>query len=182
MTAARVLFTGGARSGKSRAAEALLRELPVTYVATGPDGDDDPEWRARVAAHRARRPAHWTTVTTTDLLPVIAAATPRRPVLVDCLTLWLTSRMDHHDAWRHPAEATTLVRREIDALAAAVAECPGRVVLVTNEVGSGIVPADPGTRLFRDLLGTCNVAVGDVCDEVYLVAAGQALRLGPVTP
>lgn len=174
----RVLLTGGARSGKSTAAESLVADATsVTYVATAPPGDDDEEWAARVAQHRARRPAHWRTVETDDVATQIARATPDHPVLVDCVTLWLTSRMDHHRAWTDPSGAESPLASEIDTLAAAVADCSGGLVIVTNEVGSGIVPADRGTRLFRDLLGRLNCAIATQCDEVYLVVAGRFLRL-----
>ena len=172
----RVLLTGGARSGKSTLAERLVGPGPATYVATAPTSVDDDEWRQRVATHRARRPDTWETVESDDLPRHITAAGPHRPVLVDCLTLWLTARMDHHGVWTDPG-AETAVRRDIDDLVDAVARCPGGLVLVTNEVGSGIVPTDPGTRLFRDLLGVTNSAVADVCDDVYLVVAGRRLTL-----
>lgn len=178
----RVLFTGGARSGKSRAAESLVAELPAVYVATGPQPSSDPEWQQRVARHRARRPQTWSTVETVDLAPHIARATPDRPVLVDCLTLWLTARLDALDAWADPSAAEGPMTAEIEALASHVADSAGGVVLVTNEVGSGIVPPDPGARLFRDLLGVCNTLVADVCDQVHLVVAGHVLPLKRVGP
>lgn len=178
----RVLLTGGARSGKSRAAERRVGSGPATYVATGPVGADDPEWAARVAAHQATRPAAWRTLETTELLAPIRAASTETPVLVDCLTLWLTARLDHHGAWQDPTRAEAAVTTEIDALAAAVRSCPGGLVLVTNEVGSGIVPAERGARLFRDLLGVCNATVAAECDEVYLVAAGHVLPLRTGAP
>lgn len=176
--ASRVLLTGGARSGKSTAAENLLADAAlVTYVATAPPGNDDEEWAARVALHRARRPDHWRTVETDDIAAQIARATPEHPVLVDCLTLWLMSRMDVHQAWVEPGRAEAVLAGEIGELAGAVAGCPGGLVLVTNEVGSGIVPADRGTRLFRDLLGRVNCAVAAACDDVFLVVAGHFVRL-----
>lgn len=178
----RVLFTGGARSGKSHAAELRLADVPTTYVATGPDAAEDPEWRERVARHRARRPSSWRTIETTELLGPVRGASPDFPVLVDCLTLWLTARLDHHDAWHHPRTAEPKVTAEIAALAEAVRDCAGGLLLVTNEVGSGIVPADPGTRLFRDLLGVCNATVAAECDEVYLVAAGHLLPMQRAVP
>lgn len=173
----RILLTGGARSGKSHAAEAMLRELATTYVATGPDDSADPEWQERIARHRARRPRHWTTVTSTDIAPLIRAAAPGRPVLVDCLTLWLTARLDAHRAWDAPQAAEERLLAEIETLAETVAACPGGLVLVTNEVGSGVVPNGAGTRLFRDLLGRCNALVAAQCDEVYLVVAGHGVPL-----
>ena len=174
----RVLFTGGARSGKSTAAESLAAGAPdVTYVATAPPLPDDPEWAARVAEHRVRRPAHWATVETDDICPPMAAATPDRPVLVDCLTLWLMARMDRHGAWTDEAAARPALEADIAAVVHQVAASRGGLILVTNEVGSGIVPDRPGTRLFRDLLGRTNAAVAAECDSVYLVVAGHHLRL-----
>ncbi len=169
----RVLVTGGVRSGKSRHAETLLAgRRQVTYLAPGPvPTADDPDWAARVAAHRARRPAHWTTVETTDLpaaLPTAGSA------LVDCLGTWLTAQLDELDAWEWGAPPTFDAR--LDALVAAVAAASD-LVLVTNEVGLGVVPAHASGRLFRDLLGTVNQRVGAVCDEVHLVVAGRVLRL-----
>lgn len=174
----RILLTGGARSGKSTAAEAFLDDAaPVTYVATAPPAPDDPEWQDRVALHRSRRPAAWNTVETIHIVGPIGRATPDHPVLVDCLTLWLMARMDLHEAWDDPHGAAPAVRSDIDAVARAVADSPGGLVLVTNEVGSGIVPDDPGSRLFRDLLGRTNGTVASQCDDVYLVVAGRFLRL-----
>lgn len=184
MNTDRVFLTGGARSGKSQAAERLIGSAAaVTYVATGPGADaDDPEWAARVRRHQARRPAHWITRETTDLVPLIATAGAQTPVLVDCLTLWLTARLDRWGAWDgsvNPFDEDALAA-EVDALVAAIDGSPGGLVLVSNEVGSGIVPADPGTRMFRDWLGIVNARVAAACDRAYLIVAGQALPLQPL--
>lgn len=177
-TPPRLLLTGGARSGKSRAAETVLSDAPaVTYVATAPPAPDDPEWVARVDRHRAQRPRTWSTIETDAVAAQVARATSSHAVLVDCLTLWLMSRMDHHGAWTDPSRAEAAVDAEIDELAEAVSACTGRLVLVTNEAGSGIVPADYGSRLFRDLLGRTNCAVAAQCDDVRLVVAGHFVRL-----
>ena len=123
-----MLITGGARSGKSTYAEQLLVAEPeVDYVATAPSMPDDDEWADRVALHRKRRPAHWTTVETGDLAALLAVAGP--PLLIDCLTLWLCREEVSAD----PAA--------VDVLMAALRNTRRTVVLVTNEVGSGIVPA-----------------------------------------
>lgn len=172
----RILVTGGVRSGKSRHAEALLdgREQ-VRYVAPGPlPSADDLDWAARVAEHRARRPAHWETVESTDLAGAIDPATP---TLVDCLGTWLTATVDELDGWTAtlPGWRTELDRR-LEAVVAAVRDAD-EVVLVTNEVGLGVVPAHASGRLFRDLLGTVNQRIAEVCDEVHLVVAGRVLRL-----
>ena len=174
----RVLVTGGVRSGKSRHAEALLAAHDhVTYVAPGPTTaeDPDPEWAARIAAHRARRPSGWTTVETRDLASALALATG--PVLVDCLGTWLTGVLDEGELWDRPtAELGSGLDRLLSATVAAVS---GRddVVLVTNEVGLGVVPSHRSGRLFRDLLGTVNQVLGAACDEVHLVVAGRTLVL-----
>lgn len=166
----RVLVTGGVRSGKSRHAEGLLAGA-VTYVAPGPVRDDA-DWAARIEAHRARRPATWTTLETGDL--AAALRTPG-PVLVDCLGTWLTRLIDDAGLWEAPADEVTAY---VDArVAAAVAALGPDVVLVTNEVGLGVVPEHRSGRLFRDLLGTVNQAFGAACEEVHLVVAGRVLRL-----
>ena len=172
----RILVTGGVRSGKSLHAEQLLAgRQQVAYVAPGPlPGDDDPEWAARVADHQRRRAAHWRTVETTDLP---AAIEPGVPTLVDCLGTWVTAVVDElggwdreHEAWRPELE------RRLAALVAAV-RASDDIVLVTNEVGLGVVPAYASGRIFRDLLGTVNQQVAAACDEVHLCVAGRVLRL-----
>ena len=172
----RILVTGGVRSGKSRHAEGLMGDRErVTYVAAGPvPTDDDPDWAARVAEHRARRPAHWSTRETTDLAAVIGEG---GATLVDCLGTWLTAVVDELEGWtEEPTGWRPELDRRLDALVEAVAAADD-VVLVTNEVGLGVVPAHASGRLFRDLLGTVNQRVGAVCDEVHLVVAGRVLTL-----
>ncbi|MGZ4448425.1 MAG: bifunctional adenosylcobinamide kinase/adenosylcobinamide-phosphate guanylyltransferase [Nocardioides sp.] len=173
----KALVTGGVRSGKSAYAEGLLAgQVDVTYVAPGPAGEDDPDWAARIAAHRARRPAAWTTVETHDLATAVREATG--PVLVDCLGTWVTGVLDEEGAWdATPDEARGLLERRTDDLVAALAATDRTVVLVTNEVGMGVVPAHRSGRLFRDLLGTANQRVAAACDDVLLVVSGRVLRL-----
>lgn len=174
----RILVTGGVRSGKSTHAEALLGDEPAAYVAPGPtpDAEADPDWAARVAAHLARRPASWTTHETRDVAAALRAADG--PVLVDCLGTWLTALVDDAGAWdRDSAEVHTLVVGRTDEVAEALRTCAHDVVLVTNEVGLGIVPEHRSGRLFRDLLGVVNQRVAAACDEVHLVVAGRVLRL-----
>ena len=168
----RVLVTGGVRSGKSRHAESLLADrAAVAYVAPGPVRDDA-DWAARVARHRARRPAHWTTLETGDL--TAALATPG-PVLVDCLGTWLTRLIDDAGLWDARSEdVSAYVEEQVDA---AIGVLHDDVVLVTNEVGWGVVPEHRSGRLFRDLLGEVNVRFAAACDEVHLVVAGRVLRL-----
>jgi adenosylcobinamide kinase/adenosylcobinamide-phosphate guanylyltransferase len=174
----KVLVTGGVRSGKSRHAESLLpAEAPVAYVAPGPVPDaEDADWAARVAAHQAARPEHWVTHETRDIGAVLAGASD--PVLVDCLGTWLTGVIDERGLWEAPSdEVAAVVGVLVDDLVRAVADARAQVVLVTNEVGLGVVPAHRSGRLFRDLLGTVNQRVATACDEVHLVVAGRVLRL-----
>jgi adenosylcobinamide kinase / adenosylcobinamide-phosphate guanylyltransferase len=178
-----VLYLGGARSGKSSLAEQRLADRPATYVAPGPRFPDDPEWQHRLDIHRRRRPGHWRTLETTDVAGLIAGAAPGEALLVDCLTLWLTAVLDGVRAWEMPfEEALGAAAARIEALQAAVAGSSGPLVLVSNEVGSGIVPVTPSGRLFQDALGACNAAVAAACGEVNLVVAGLPIVLkGPVS-
>lgn len=173
----KVLVLGGVRSGKSRHAERLVAHYPhLVYVAPGlPAGDDDPEWAARVAAHQARRPSHWKTVETTDLAGTLRKAT--EPLLIDCLGTWLSRVLEDVGAWQQkPGWEHRLDDRLEDFLAAwAAARVP--VVAVSNEVGSGVVPATSSGRLFRDVLGALNNRVSADADRVVLVVAGRALDL-----
>ena len=171
------LVLGGARSGKSRYAEQLLRDRAgVLYVAPGPVSDgSDPEWADRVAAHRSRRPASWQTLETGDLAGALRTATG--PVLIDCLATWLTRSVDEVGAWEDRERAGShlgaLTRELVTAWRAATVD----VVAVTNEVGMAVVPATASGRLFRDELGRLNAAVSAVSDRVALVVAGRVLDL-----
>lgn len=174
----KVLVTGGVRSGKSRHAEQLLSSSDrVTYVAPGPTTheDPDPDWAARITAHQRRRPAGWTTLETHDLPLALGSD---GPVIVDCLGTWLTAALDSAAAWDESSDLVhALVEERLEAAAAALRAAAGPVVLVTNEVGLGVVPAHRSGRLFRDLLGTVNQRLGQECDEVHLVVAGRVLVL-----
>ncbi len=171
----RTLILGGARSGKSTAAERLLADTPDTlYVATGGDGSSDPEWADRIAKHRARRPASWGLAETIDLVPLLESDGP--PLLIDCLTLWLARTMDVCEIWDHP-ENLPDVEQRIDDLAAAWSSTHRLVVAVSNEVGSGVVPADAGTRLFRDLMGRVNATISRESDTVLWCVAGRTVSL-----
>ncbi|MGW0703201.1 bifunctional adenosylcobinamide kinase/adenosylcobinamide-phosphate guanylyltransferase [Streptomyces sp. NPDC002867] len=175
----RTLVTGGARSGKSLEAERRLEAFPdVLYVATGGRRDGDAEWAARVAAHRERRPGSWRTTETCDLAPLLGEDGP--PLLIDCLSLWLTDAMDRAEAWddaQWAAHGERTLRARTAELVAAVRETSRTVVAVTNEVGSGVVPATPSGRRFRDELGRLNAAFAEECEHVLLVVAGQVLPL-----
>jgi adenosylcobinamide kinase/adenosylcobinamide-phosphate guanylyltransferase len=163
------LVLGGARSGKSRYAERLIEDAAScgTYCATAEAGDT--EMAERIAAHRARRGAFWCTVETPlELAPTIAAeAASERPVLVDCLTLWLSNLLM---AGRQPDT-------EVGLLCRALHEVVAPVVLVSNEVGLGLVPETPLGRHFRDAAGRLNQEIAALADRVVFIAAGLPLAL-----
>jgi adenosylcobinamide kinase/adenosylcobinamide-phosphate guanylyltransferase len=171
MSGALTLVLGGARSGKSRYAEDVVEGQggrPI-YLATADAGDD--EMAARIVAHRVRRGSHWQTVE--EPLDLIGAlrryAATDTAVLVDCLTLWLTNVMlAGRDA---TAECADLV--------AALPGLAGPVTLVSNEVGLGIVPAEPLGRDFRDCAGLLHQELAAVADRVVLVVAGLPQQLKP---
>lgn len=167
----RTLVLGGTRSGKSAHAEALLpADAPVRYLATARRYPDDADWDARIARHVARRPPAWTTVESPDL--PVELARPG-PVLVDDLATWLTGLLDDAGAWADPAAAI-----DVSPLVEAVHTFAGdRLVLVSAEVGLGVVPPTRAGRVFRDELGALNAALAQVCDEVVLLVAGLPLWL-----
>ncbi|WP_454760033.1 bifunctional adenosylcobinamide kinase/adenosylcobinamide-phosphate guanylyltransferase [Caulobacter segnis] len=166
------LVLGGARSGKSafaqKAAEtAALAGRPV-MIATGQAFDD--EMAQRIARHQADRGESWTTIEApVALAEAIAALSADAVAVVDCLTLWLSNLM--------------LAERDVEAaageLVAAVAACPARLWLVSNEVGLGLVPETPLGRRFRDEAGRLHQRLAQVADTVYFVAAGLPLRMKP---
>ncbi|MFG2448765.1 bifunctional adenosylcobinamide kinase/adenosylcobinamide-phosphate guanylyltransferase [Streptomyces sp. NPDC048512] len=175
----RTLVLGGARSGKSLEAERRLEAFPgVLYVATGGTRGGDSEWASRVSAHRERRPGSWRTVETCDLVPLLAEDGP--PLLVDCLSLWLTDAMDEVNAWddaEWSGGGERALRARTRDLVAAVRATRRTLVAVSNEVGSGIVPATASGRRYRDELGRLNAQFADECEHVLLLVAGQAVRL-----
>ncbi|WP_413753771.1 bifunctional adenosylcobinamide kinase/adenosylcobinamide-phosphate guanylyltransferase [Streptomyces sp. R-74717] len=175
----RTLVTGGARSGKSVEAERRLETFPeVVYVATGGGREGDAEWAARIGLHRDRRPAAWRTEETCELVELLESDGP--PLLIDCLSLWLTDAMDRVDAWDDAAWANggeSALRERTAELVAAVRGTRRTVVAVTNETGSGVVPATAAGRRFRDELGRLNAAFADECEQVLLVVSGQVLTL-----
>ena len=167
-------LTGGARSGKSAVAVRRARRSghPVVFVATGEAGDA--EMADRIARHQAERPEDWATVEApTELVAALAEVPPGHAVVVDCLSLWVSNLMGRGDD-----EAGTLARA--DALGRWAAAYPGEVVVVTNEVGSGIVPMHPVSRDYRDRLGRVNATVAAYADLAQLVVAGRTLTLDPL--
>jgi len=167
-----VLVTGGARSGKSRFAQTRTETWPgrLLYIATAQPLDE--EMTRRVEAHRAERGPRWDTCEepleperALDRLPEYGGG------LLDCLTLWANNLLA-----RHGDDADGLERASTRFLEA-IERCPGRLCVVTNEVGSGIVPANALARRFRDVAGRLNQEVAARADEAYLVVSGLPLRL-----
>jgi adenosylcobinamide kinase/adenosylcobinamide-phosphate guanylyltransferase len=197
----RTLLLGGARSGKSREAELRLAAEPlVTYLAAGPwpdggqggagqpgggqaggggqGGEDGPdaEWAQRVAAHRAARPGWWPTVESTDVAGALGRL--RGAVLIDGIGTWLTAVMTEAGAWRPDgADAAPRIAARVEELVTAWRQTGARVVAVSDEVGSSVVPATPAGRQFRDQLGWLNQRLAAESEETALVVAGRVLSL-----
>jgi adenosylcobinamide kinase/adenosylcobinamide-phosphate guanylyltransferase len=162
------LVLGGARSGKSRYAESLITALPRpwVYVATGEARDE--EMAERIAAHKARRGAGWQTIEAPhDLAGALRAAPPGAPLLIDCLTLWLSNLM----------EAECDVETQTAKLQEALAERLGPTVIVSNEVGLGIVPDNALARRFRDRQGSLNQRLATQAARVVMMVAGIAVAV-----
>lgn len=176
----RILITGGARSGKSAFAERYAGRLGSrgTYVATAQVLDE--EMASRLAAHRKSREASafpWQTVE--EPLFVADWLLRHRPaegevVLVDCLTLWLSNWVLRHEG---EPDAENGLQEQVDRLVEAIGRYPGTILIVTNEVGDGIVPEYPLGRLFRDWAGRLNQRVAERCDELFLVTCGVPVEL-----
>ena len=167
-----ILVTGGARSGKSVLAERIAGQfdMPRIYIATATAGDE--EMSRRIARHREMRGTGWQTVEESRDLGAALAATDGQGVrLVDCLTLWLANLFEPHDPDTETAR-----------LCAALAAQNSPVVLVTNELGLGIVPENSLARRFRDAHGLMNQAVAAACQRVTLMVAGQPLAVKGVAP
>jgi adenosylcobinamide kinase/adenosylcobinamide-phosphate guanylyltransferase len=166
-----VLLLGGARSGKSAMALrlALASAAPVTYLATAESLDD--EMSARIAAHRAERPADWSTLEATlELEAALAVPAADETIVLDCLTMWVSNLLgaglEDEEVLRRADRAATLAARR-----------SGSTIVVSNEVGWGIVPANPLARRYRDLLGRVNTSFAAVAERCLLVVAGRVLEL-----
>lgn len=172
----RTLVLGGIRSGKSQWAETAIAEStgagqPVRYLATGAIPDGDADWSARIAAHRARRPPHWSTIETVDV-PTQLHSDAATPTLVDDIGGWLTAAMDRRGAW-----TTGSVAADVADLLDAVEAFPSPLALVSPEVGLTVVPHTASGRRFADELGSLNQRLAALCDRVVLVVAGQPLTV-----
>ena len=180
----RVLVLGGARSGKSVTAERLLGNRDhVDYIACGPRADGgDPDWAERVRQHRERRPPHWTTLETLDLEGALtgrdlSAERQRVPVLVDCLSTWLAGVMEVSGLWAGAEGADRELACRVDGLLGAWRSTTRLAVAVSNEVGSGVVPATASGVRYRDELGRLNAQIAAECEQVWQCTAGIARRL-----
>ncbi|MFC9895463.1 bifunctional adenosylcobinamide kinase/adenosylcobinamide-phosphate guanylyltransferase [Nocardia sp. NPDC127579] len=172
--AGRTLVLGGARSGKSGFAEGLVGAGAARYVATAVVDPEDTDFGERIARHRERRPAGWAVVESADVAGVLAGAAVAEPTLIDDIGTWLTARIDARGAWDEPRGT---IAPECDALVTAVERYRQRLVLVSPEVGMGVIPATRSGRLFRDEIGALNQRLAAVCDEAFLIVAGLPLRL-----
>jgi adenosylcobinamide kinase/adenosylcobinamide-phosphate guanylyltransferase len=180
MKAKLIVVLGGARGGKSSYAQRMAEELggpDVLYIATAEALDD--EMKTRIAVHRADRPREWRTLEAPSLLsaPLAERTKGARVVLVDCMTMLASNAMLSVDAEAHPDQAEAAVEGEVDALLTAVAASEATWIVVTNEVGLGLVPPNPLGRLYRDGLGRANQTLATAADEAILMVAGLPLRL-----
>ncbi len=171
----RILVLGGIRSGKSRWAEEAISEVAgeasqVRYLATA-GSSGDAAWSDRIAAHRSRRPAQWSTVEDADVATQLRAATAT-PTLVDDIGNWLTAAMDRRNAWQSGSVADL-----VDELVVAIQQFGSPLVLVSPEVGLTVVSATEAGRRFTDALGTLNQRLAEVCDRVVLIVAGLPVTL-----
>jgi adenosylcobinamide kinase/adenosylcobinamide-phosphate guanylyltransferase len=177
-----ILVTGGARAGKSNFAEQLARQLGgdqgVCYVATAEPADD--EMRTRIAAHQASRPAGWRTIevprSLRDALSALHTQTVR-VVLLDCLTLLVSNVLLAHPDFAEVEDVWPSVQAEINDLIRFAAQPAVTTLVVTNEVGLGIVPANRLARIYRDLLGRANQRLAAAATLVYFVVSGIPLEI-----
>jgi len=171
----RTLLIGGARSGKSSLAQRWSGERSADVCALVTGTESDPEMAERIAAHRRERPSHWRVREEPIHLGRALRDEKSGLLLVDCLTLWISNCL-----WATGAEADLARwRHEREDFLAALQAATRAVIIVTNEVGTGIVPGNAASRIFRDEQGWLNQAVAAVCDEVFFVTAGLPLCLKP---
>jgi adenosylcobinamide kinase/adenosylcobinamide-phosphate guanylyltransferase len=180
-----ILITGGARSGKSRFAQelALKSGKPVLFVATAEAGDE--EMRKRIEEHQKKRPSTWNTLEVTtrvgnEILKKVGGA---QVVIVDCITLLLNNIFNQFADQTDEQIDASLVEKEVTGEINELIECLNRLdtsfIIVTNEVGMGLVPANKIGRLYRDLLGKANQLLAERADEVYLMVAGLPVKIKP---
>ncbi len=168
------LITGGARSGKSRLAQELARKSggPVLFVATAEAGDE--EMKQRIAAHRKGRPPAWVTLEVTTHIgsQITRNIGQAQTVIIDCITLLINNVFQQYDEKADASLLDKAVTAEIKELLDSINHSDAHFIIVTNEVGLGIIPADRVSRLYRDLLSKANQMLAEHADEVYLMVAG----------
>ncbi len=185
----RTLLIGGARSGKSALALRWSNERSSNVCTLVTGMESDPEMAARIAVHRRERPTHWRVREEPVHLgralreegASASAVGVRTLLLVDCLTLWVSNCLWPSDRNCEGADYSAWHRERGDFLDA-LSACASDIIIVTNEVGTGIVPDNAASRVFRDEQGWLNQAVAAACDEVFLVTAGLPLCLKPQQP
>jgi adenosylcobinamide kinase/adenosylcobinamide-phosphate guanylyltransferase len=176
-----ILITGGARSGKSRFALELAQKLgePVLFVATAVAGDD--EMRQRIEEHQRARPSAWRTLEVTTHLgsQISHQIGDARVVIADCITLLVNNILSQYS----PRTSVSVIEQEVTSEINELVQCINRTgasfIIVTNEVGTGLVPANRVGRLYRDLLGKANQLLAQQVDEVYLMVAGLPIQIKP---
>ncbi|MDV2989331.1 MAG: bifunctional adenosylcobinamide kinase/adenosylcobinamide-phosphate guanylyltransferase [Dehalogenimonas sp.] len=178
-----ILLIGGARSGKSNFAEELAKQAggDVLFVATAEAGDD--EMRRRIEVHKKSRPSHWHTLEATRGVGTHIQGESRKHsvVILDCITLLVTNVLCQHmavsgeDLDENSFECD--VRAEVNSVIEVMNKESASFIIVTNEVGEGIIPIGAATRMYRDVLGRANQMLAHACDEVYLMVAGIPLKV-----
>jgi adenosylcobinamide kinase/adenosylcobinamide-phosphate guanylyltransferase len=180
-----ILITGGARSGKSHFAQELARgfEEQVLFVATAEAGDE--EMRQRIEKHKEERPADWDTLEANQCVGdrIIKRGSESGVIIVDCITLLVSNILGQYCDQNGNLTDTLLVEEKITSEVASLIECmrltDASFIIVTNEVGLGLVPASGLGRLYRDLLGKANQQLAEVADEVYFMTAGLPMQVKP---
>lgn len=174
-----ILVTGGVRSGKSSFAESLAGKLGdnITFIATAQALDR--EMGERIAQHRAGRPIHWKTIEEPYQVEQIINEVGSKTdvILVDCLTLLVSNLMQDYGEEVFNRSLADEIMKVIDRITGASLQCRGTVIIVSNEVGLGLVPANPMGRFFRDILGKANQKIAAQADRVYLLVAGIPMQI-----
>jgi len=174
-----ILITGGVRSGKSFFAETLAGKLgkKITFIATAQALDE--EMAERIKQHRANRPVQWETYEEPYKVAQVIQRVGQNTevILIDCLTLLVSNPMQDYQEGLPNQNLTDSIIGEINEIIREAAQCPARVIIVSNEVGLGLVPANPMGRFFRDILGQVNQIIASSSDQVYLMVAGIPLLI-----
>jgi len=180
-----ILIIGGARSGKSRFAQELAPKLgePVLFVATAEAGDE--EMRHRIEEHRRSRPKAWSTLEITTHIgsQIVQNIGGAKVVIIDCITLLVNNIFSQHNYQTDEQIDASLIEKEVTSQISELVECINRVdasfIMVTNEVGTGLVPVTSVGRLYRDLLGKANQVLAEQADEIFLMVAGLPVQIKP---